>query len=189
MSDTPLNPIVQKIAVELTIITGEIWRTRPDTSEWNQRPSADSESASLYFYQAWNQKNRIAIKASAPEAMREMTTGESITCDLTRTPEAIAQDIARRLIPHARAHLAESKAYDLKERKKKARENCRSNLIKKYLPEEYNGKFFSKKKAGKNEYKSRIIAEPTYDDLINIEINLPIKEAYKLLKLLTQEKI
>ena len=28
---------------------------------------------------------------------------------------------------------------------------------------------------------------PTYDDLVNIEINLPLKEALKLLKQLTQE--
>jgi hypothetical protein len=185
MTDIDLNPIIKNLAIELTIATGELWTTRIDRSEWNQRPHADSPTTTLYFFQEWNKKNRLSIKASAPEGMREKTNGESISCDLTRTPQAIAQDIARRLLPHARAHLAESKAYDLKKRKEEARNNLINNLIMRYLPEKYNGKFFSKKKAGK--YLSRIIAETTHDDLINIEINLPLKDALKLLKQLTKE--
>lgn len=187
MTDIDLNPIVKNIAVELTIITGELWTARADNSNYNQRPHADSPTATLYFSQDWRTKSRLTIRADAPAEIQEPRTGESITCDLTRTPQAIAQDINRRLLPHARTHLAESKTYDLSKRKAKACENCRDNLIKKYLPEEYNGNFFSKKKAGKNGYKSRVIASPTYDDMIEIELNLPLPEALKLLKQLTKE--
>ena len=187
MSDEPLNPLIKTLAIELTIITGELWLTRLDHSEWNQRPHADSQSATLYFYQEWNKKNRLSIKASAPEGMREKTNGDSISCDLTRTPQAIAQNIAHRLLPHARTHLQESKEYDLERRKEEAKRNLRKNLLMRYCPKEYqNDKFCTNDSPGRNNYKKRIYASPTYDNLINIEINLPIKDAIKLLKQLTQ---
>lgn len=60
----------------------------------------------------------------------------------------------------------------------------RENLIKKYCPEQYNGKFASGKKA--DLYRERVWAELTYNNLVNIEINVTMGEALKLLKQLTQ---
>jgi hypothetical protein len=175
----------RELAVELTILTGELWTARPFSDEpEDQRAYTDSATATLYFFTSWRD-NRLSISASAPAGMREMKSGEKITCDPTRTPEAIARDIKNRLLPHARAHLTESRAYDLERRKAEAKKNLRSNLIKKYCPNETNGKFYSNKKA--DHYRERVFAEITYNDLINIEINVSLTEALKLLKQLTKE--
>lgn len=183
--DLSLNTLAGHLAVELTIITGETWRARIDPSESHQRPHIDSPSATLYLSQEWN-TNRLSVRASAPEGMREMKTGEKITCNPERTPEAIARDINSRLINHARAHLIESAAYDLQKRKEAARKNIIRNLIMKYLPKEYQDQKWCTNKESPTAYKERIYAETTYDDLIHIEINLELPAALKLLKQLTQ---
>jgi hypothetical protein len=177
-----MNEIIKALAIELTIITGETWRT--DLTERHNH--LRSESAHLYIYQQWNTKNRLNFRASVPQEMKELRTTADISCSIDRTPQAIAQDISNRLLPHARKHLAESTTYDLQERKKDAKNNLRKNLIMRYLPKEYDDKKFCTDTKG---YKERIYAHETYNDLINIEINLPLPAALKLLKLITKEYI
>jgi hypothetical protein len=174
--------LCKSLAVEMTARTGELWRVIEDAERWTH---IESPSACLQLRDDWR-THRLAIHATAPSRMREMTTGETITADPTRTPEAIARDICNRLLNHARAHLAESKAYDREKMLEANAKKLRESMIKRYCPEQYNGKFASGKKA--DLYRERVWAELTYNNLVNIEINVTMGEALKLLKLLTQGK-
>jgi hypothetical protein len=178
----------RELAVELTILTGELWTARPFSKDEpeDQRAYTDSATATFYFYTSWR-SDRLSISASAPAGMREMKSGEKITCDPTRTPEAIARDIKNRLLTHAREHFTESRAYDLERRKAEAKKNLIAKLIMRYLPKEYQNESWCSETKSRHGYTDRIHARTTYDNLINIEINLPLKEALKLLKQLTQE--
>ncbi len=167
----------------MTARTIELWRVVETPEQWAH---IESPSACLQLRDDWR-THRLAIHATAPHKMREKTQGETITCDPGRTPEAIARDICARLLTHARAHLTESIIYDTEKTREKNIKNLREKMLKKYLPNESNGKFYSEKKADR--YRQRVWAETSYDDLINIEANLPIGEALKLLKLLTQGEL
>ncbi len=178
-----IHTAARYIAIGLTMATGELWTARIIADD-TLRAHVDSPTATLFISQAWN-SDRLTIQADAPEGIRELTRGEHITVNPDRPPLKIAQDINNRLLAHARAHLVESRAYDLKERKKEAREKLTNNMIKKYLPKEYQkGKFCTE--TDRHAWKERIYAERTYDELIHIEFNLKLPEALKLLKQLTQ---
>lgn len=169
------NELMKNLAVEMTARTGELWRAIIE----ERIGYLQSDSAYLYIVKVWNMQ-RIQIRASAP--CREHQSGQSITCDMTRHPEAIARDIEQRLLEHARQHLKGAKAYDLKKRKEEAEENLRRNLIKQYIPRSqyHNDKFYTN--TPKRKSKNNLWAHIEYDNEIKIEISLPIKEAIKLIK-------
>lgn len=179
MDKINIDQMTKILAVEMTARTGELWRAMIDPDHWNH---IQSDTACLSLREDWR-THRLAIHATAPDKMREKTTGESITCDPTRTAEAIARDIETRLLAHARAHLIESKEWDAEQTRQKNASALRGRMIKKYLPNEYqNDKYCT----DADRYQERVYAHPTYDNLINIEINLPLPEALKLLKQLTK---
>jgi len=182
-----INEIAAALAVEMTIITGEIWRTIPDTDEHNQRPQIFSPSAYLFIYLNWDK--RLSISASTPRGMKTCKTAKSITCDPKRTPEAIARDITARLLPDAREYFAESKAYDHQQRKEEATNALIDKMLQKYLPHKWrnggNEKFT-------NEYHKtanapEVEACRNYENQIEIQVTLAIKPALELLKQLTKE--
>jgi len=183
MNNLDLDTITKILAVEMTARTGELWRAVIDPNNWNY---ITSPTACLSLREDWR-THRLTIHATAPKGTREKTNGESITCDPSRTAEAIARDICARLLPHARAHLIESMEYNTEKTLEANAKHLRESLIKKFCPFESNGKFYSGKKADK--YRERVWAELTYDNLINIEINVPLKEALQLLKQLTQGEL
>jgi hypothetical protein len=111
--------------------------------------------------------------------MRERTTGETITADANRKPEAIAQDICNRILPHARQHLRESAAYDKERRREEAIKNLKLNMLRKYLPTEYQ---HDKLSNGDRKRRANIYAELTYEDLVKIEIDVTITQALQILK-------
>lgn len=164
----------------MTARTGELWRAVIEPENWNH---IESPTACLSLREDWR-THRLSVHAAAPGKMREKTTGDTITCDPSRSAEAIARDIESRLLKHARAHLLESIEWDAEKTREKNAENLRKKMLKKYCPFESNGKFYSGKKADR--YTERVWAEPTYNNLINIEINLPLPEALKLLEQLTK---
>jgi hypothetical protein len=176
-----LDALAKLLAVEMTARTGELWRAVIN----DHITHIESESACLSLSDHWKTQ-RLTIHATAPQGMREPRTGETITADPQRKPEAIAADICSRILTHAREHLAESKGYDAQQARVRNAKQLRARMIQKYLPTEYqNEKFCSSKDAGK--YKQRVYAHVTYENLINIEVTLPLPEALKLLEQLTKE--
>lgn len=182
MHNIDIDQITKTLAVEMTARTGELWRATTDINQWNR---IESPSACLLLREDWRTR-RLRIHASAPAKMREKTTGETITCDPNRTAEAIARDIENRLLQHARAHLVESIEWDAEQTREKNAQQLRGKMVKKHLPNEANGKFYSDSKADK--YRPRVWAELTYGKMVNIEVNLPLAEALQLLKQLTKGK-
>lgn len=176
-----MNPeeLAAPLAVELTIITGEIWRAF--TSEQHQ-PQIISPSACFTLSQSWNARERVTIKADAPKGTHTKTRGRSITCALDRKPEAIARDITARLLPHALEYFTESANYDKEKRKEEAAANLKENFIKQFTDEKYNGKFYKKSK----DKDSRLWVDVCdYDNTAIIEIRLPFTKAVQLLKHIT----
>lgn len=177
-----IDQLTKILAVEMTARTGELWRAVLDADHWNH---IESPTACLSLREDWR-SHRLSIHATTPGKMRQRTTGETITCDPGRKAEAIARDIESRILAHARAHLIQSREYDAEQTREKNAEKLRGKMIQKYLPQEYqSGKYCSRKEA--SPYKQRVYAQPTYENLINIEVNLPLPEALKLLKQLTQD--
>ena len=82
--------LCKSLAVEMTARTGELWRTVEDENDWTH---IQSPSACLSLRDDWR-THRLSIHATAPKGMREKTTGETITCDPARKPEAIAAALA-----------------------------------------------------------------------------------------------
>ena len=180
MNTFDLDAMTKILAVEMTARTGEIWRA-VITDRFNH---IESPSACLSLNEHW-QNHRLTIHAAAPPEMKEPRIGETITADPKRTPEAIARDIENRILTHARAHLAESREYDAEQRRQEARRKLRNKMLMKYCPKEYQHEKFCTITGSQSGYIERVYAHPTYDNLINIEINLPLPEALKLLKQLT----
>lgn len=180
MPSFDIDHLTKILAVEMTARTGELWRAVIEADQWNH---IESPTACLSLREDWR-THRLSIHATAPRQVREKTTGETITCDPGRTAEAIARDIESRILKHARTHLVESVQYDAEKTREKNAKNLREKMLRKFLPYESNGKFYSGKKADR--YTERVWAETTYNNLINIEINLPLPEALKLLEQLTK---
>lgn len=183
---TPTTPeeIAAPLAVEMTILTGEIWRVA--TSQ-NGNPQIVSTSACLTLSQAWNQRGRVQLRASVPPAIRQKKSGQEITCSLSRPVENIARDIIARLLQHAREHLAESTAYDLEKRKEEAAEKLRENLIKPFAPKLHNGKFYNPG-SKKNSRSTLWVEIYDYCNEAEIKIRLPLRKALQLLKTIRNGK-
>lgn len=179
---TPLDETTKILAVEMSIITGEIWRAEFDDNY--RYPQIFSPSAYLYLMETYP-RGRMEIRASAPRKMREKRTPEKITVDPNRTPEAIAQDITRRLLPHARAHLLESIKYHNEKEKEEATKKLTDRYLQKELPHEWRN--HNNTVNFTNEYDKEPDAPPItarryYDGTIEINTRLPIREALKIIR-------
>lgn len=173
-----INQVARTLAVEMTARTGELWRAmiRP-----NHNPQIESPTACLCVSYHWR-TGRLDIHAGSPPEMLERKTGETITCNPERKPEAIAADICARLLTHAREHLRESAEYDRQRRQEEAEKILRLNFLRKYLPSEYqHEKLCNSNHRG----PANIYASLTYDNEVKLEITLPLREALKVLKQIT----
>jgi len=160
---------IKNLAVEMTARTGELWRIVEHPDKW---PHIESPTACLTVRESWKTK-RIEIQATAPHGTREPHNGQTITCDPTRKPEAIARDIENRILAHARKHLQESIQFDLERTKDKNRINLRRELFKKWMPKtDHNG----------DPYGEGIKIYFTYDGRAKLTLELSLKDALQLLK-------
>lgn len=175
MDETELNELAKNIGLELTLKTGELFRI---LIEPERNPQIYSATAYFTTSEDWR-THRIKITASTPRGMHAKRDPDSITCNPKRSPEAIARDICARLLTSARQHLAESIELDKEIRQTQARKKLRLNLIKKYLPHEYQPEKFCN---GTRQTTPTIYAQLTYNNLVNLEINLPIGEALALIQ-------
>ena len=102
-----LETIARSLAVELsTADFPHLWRILPGRREWWQTLKTDDAWLTI-------QENggRLIVASDRPRQMKSAGTAERITCSLDRTPQAIAQDIARRLLPNAREYFARCREY------------------------------------------------------------------------------
>lgn len=166
---------IRAIALFLTIETGELFTMAKDR---NENDYLVSESAHFRIYKDWRVQNKIKVVADALN-MKENKQGESIGLDSKRNPSDLARDIKNRLLSHARKHLTESRAYDERERKKESAANLRKNLLKQFTPDEANGKLYLRYPESR---RAQMWTHIDYDNKIEIEITLPIREALQLLK-------
>lgn len=124
-----IKQISKVLAVEMTARTGELWRSRHKVGRyWSE----------IYSPSAWlmlsdGRNNRLEIQSTRPQQMVWATTGEKITVDSSRTPEAIARDIENRLLKNARhvwsASRTETKIYN----NKKNNTLATVHLFRKYI--------------------------------------------------------
>lgn len=167
--------LCKNLAVEMTARTGELWRTVEDAEKWTH---IESPTACLQLRDDWR-THRLAIHATAPHKMRELTNGETITADPHRTPEAIARDICARILDHARAHLAESIVYDREKMLEANAAHLRESIMSQFTQEKYNGKLYKK---SKDRNRLMWIEIGNYDNTATIEIHLPFADALRLAK-------
>jgi hypothetical protein len=90
--------LIKSIAVELSILEGEVW-TAEITGYYSDRLHGE-KGEKLYIEIS---QGRVHTSAGQPEGCtRNVSSPDKISANEQRSPEAIAQDIARRLIPQAR---------------------------------------------------------------------------------------
>jgi len=178
MTDTlNLDAIAKVLAVELTARTGETFRA---VIEAERNPNIESPRACFHLCEDWR-THRLMINATVPNGMREKKTAERMTVDPRRTAEAIARDIETRLLTHAREHLKESAEYDRERKQEIAEKNLRLNFLRKYLPREYQPDKLCNATSMRT---ANIYAQITYDNLIELEIRLPLKQALQILEIM-----
>jgi hypothetical protein len=168
-----LDQLTKILAVEMTARTFELWRA-VITENCNH---LESPSACLSLSDHWH-THRLIVCACTPAGMLQSRTGESITCDPARKPEAIAADICTRILPDAKSHLKQCVDYDKKRRQEEAEKKLRLNFLKKYLPREYQ----REKLCNDSPHRSNVFAHITYENLINIEATVTLKQALKILQ-------
>lgn len=168
--------IAAPLAVEMTILTGEMWRTNAA----DHRTLVYSDSACFSLNQAWNERGRLRISATAPLGIQEKTDGESITCAMSRGAEKIARDIITRILTSARDHLRESITYNDKREREKNAADLRKKIMMRFAENEYNGKLY--KRTDRN---NRLWIEiNNYDNSATIEIHMPFAKCVELLKII-----
>jgi len=178
MHNLNLDAITKTLAVEMTARTGELWRAVINDSI----NALQSETAYMSLSEDWR-THRLRVHAYAPHTIRERTTGETITADPGRKPEAIAADICSRILQHAREHMTESIEYDRERKQKEAEKQLRLHFLKKYLPREHQ----SEKLCNSDHHgPANIFAHITYDNLINLEITLPLRDILAVLEFLKE---
>lgn len=99
MSHTPEQAErVKSIAVELSILEGEVWTAK--ITEWHS-DEIETERGDVLHVEPSN--GRIITSAGRPRGIdRNMFNYPRVTSDASRTADAIARDIQRRLLPDAR---------------------------------------------------------------------------------------
>jgi len=98
MNNDKSNTLIKSIAVELSILEGEVW-TAEITDYYSDRLHGE-KGEKLYIEIS---QGRVHTSAGQPkECTRQLRSPDKISANAKRTPEAIAQDIARRFMPQAR---------------------------------------------------------------------------------------
>jgi len=92
-----MTPSLTEITVELTILTGELFKLSEDGN------TLEGETAYIHAYlREWPRPARLALSPGTPKGVRSYFNTETITCNPNRAPKDIARDIQNRLLPEAR---------------------------------------------------------------------------------------
>jgi hypothetical protein len=151
-----LRIIVEEVAKQLSILTGQAWQLRVDTeiSDSNWRQNIDGpDSASIFVSNTWGGKGRIHLGGSFPNDVHfgYQESRPSITVAESATPERIAKEITRRLLPEylplLAKKLADKNAHDNFEANKLATFKAALAVIG-YAVESYNGQVREEKSIG-----------------------------------------
>lgn len=116
MRDQALYQLARSLAAELSAADfPHLWRVQKNRREWWE---------TLTTCDAWitlrREQNRISIHADHPREMKHSGEYERITVAADRKPEAIARDIANRLIPNARAYFRQCHEATRKDKEERA---------------------------------------------------------------------
>ena len=108
---------MSELAIELTLLTGEVVTSEKTDYWYNYLIFPDGRLGT-------NEKKRFEITAIRPEGCAHRVDGpKSITVDPSRPLPDIARDIARRIIPDARAYWQKSKEAE-EEHNEEVRKTC-----------------------------------------------------------------
>ena len=99
MQDEKTAKLLQDIAIELTMLTGEVF----SLCNTERRTALEGQTAYIHAYlRTWPKPARLAFSPTSPEGVREYFNASTITCNPKRTAEAIARDIRNRILDEAR---------------------------------------------------------------------------------------
>ena len=108
MRENPLSELARSLAAELTAADfPNIWRAKAEPGNW----WADIYTRGAWLHISNGIKGRVNVTADRPRQMERAEYAEYITVNRDRTPQEIARDMMRRIIPHARAHFEKCRAY------------------------------------------------------------------------------
>lgn len=162
-----LRTITTEVARLLSGLTGQQWQARLDTegsdSSWRQNIDGPDQAA-IFVSNTWGGKGRIHLSGSFPHDVRFSYQEQrpTITVAETTTPERIAKEIQRRLLPEYLPLLAKKLA------DKNAHDNLEANKLKTfvkalavigYAVESHNGQIRESKSIGPDYIDFRTLNE------------------------------
>ena len=142
--NTRLEKLTKVLAVEMTASTGELWRAAIDADSWVTQIYSPTAYISLKL-EEWRQPHKLTAWASTPKGIAHLSDDGQMSCNPERQPEAIAADITRRLVAHARAYLVKCKASQDEHDKAERKKQLIKNLIGRYLTNNGRDVFYSDK--------------------------------------------
>jgi len=144
MTEKPdLAQLTQTLAVEMTAITGTIWRADIDPDRWANHIFTETAYISLSI-DGYSAPYRLKAWASTPRGIASLIDHETISMSIDRQPAALAADIKRRLLPHAQSYLIECKQHQDRIDQQTRKENEIRKALSKYLKYiEFNKSFYS----------------------------------------------
>ena len=153
---TSLATVAKAVAAELTILTGQSWQMRRDTdgsdSSWRQNIEGPDQAA-IFVSNTWAGKGRLSLSGNFPHDVHfgYQETRPSITVSESATPQRIAKEIQRRLLPDYLPllvkKLADKNAHDNFETNKMATFKAALEVIG-YAVESYQGAIREEKSIG-----------------------------------------
>ena len=173
---TELKELTKTLAIELTILTMNLWIAEIDPDSWMTKLTDGKAWITISLDQS-RKATRLKAWASVPKGISQLRDHEVITASADRTPQAIAQDVHRRLYKHAVNYLRECRDYTEKQNRQERKENLIKNLLKPYLKND--GLY-------KSMYGNKIRAE-IRSSYIEMKIDATPTEALKICKLLNKE--
>ena len=97
-----LAKLTHELAVEMTASTGTLWRAIADPDRWTTTIYTDEAYLALSI-DGYSAPYHLKAWASTPRGISPLHDNEVIRMNADRPLAAIAKDITRRILPHARA--------------------------------------------------------------------------------------
>lgn len=181
MKPDELRALSMELAAELSAADfPNLWRIGKKSDAWYQQLTTRDAWLMLSV-----ENSRVVVSADRPREMARAEYPEKITVDANRTPEAIAKDITRRLLPAARKHFQKCREATRKEKERKQAHTVLLNRLQQFT------RWKNTHDEGKRTqwYSHRTKADLYSDEIYELRIEKPtIEEALQILAILEPQK-
>lgn len=173
-----LHELTKLLAVEMTISTGELWRTEINNNWWTTQIHSDTAYISLSL-DGYKPPVRLKAWTSTPAFITALRGSETISMNADRDPASLAAYITRRLLTPARVFLVQCRASQDEHDRQQRKEQLIKNLLSHYLLKNQYDTFYSA--------DHKIHSADVRTNYIDMRLSVSPTDAIKIAKLLKGE--